>query len=280
MNTLAFILVLAGLLGLLFALPRIYQICRVPECSQQGWYVLLALVCLFVLGYIGFLWLLSAQNTGQLEMIVAFIFFGGGGFVFLVSELSGQTMKQLLWTLEEKDYQANHDHLTGLPNRHAFYAAITALLASKPGQFACLMMDLDDFKVINDTCGHHVGDLVLVEVAERVSSHVPEGALVARLGGDELAILLPKGEAVDAIALAEMLQDLLKQDIIIGSHRLAVSTSVGIALFPEHGEDKKYLLKHADIAMYYAKRNDKRWQMYEPHQKLHPLPSGANWSDT
>ncbi len=152
-------------------------------------------------------------------------------------------------------FQAQHDPLTGLPNRLLLGQGLEqAVTAADGGRAALLLLDLDRFKEINDTLGHGVGDAVLQQVAQRLQARVREGDLVARLGGDEFAIVLP-GVGEEAVqGLAGRLYAALEAPIGVGGHAVDIDASIGIALFPAHGEDAESLLQHADVAMYEAKR--------------------------
>jgi diguanylate cyclase (GGDEF)-like protein len=160
-----------------------------------------------------------------------------------------------------RDHEARHDPLTGLPNRREFHARFGALAAS--GEVAVLMLDLDDFKEINDTLGHGAGDHVLREIGRRLTE-APDG-MVARLGGDEFVILLtgvPTADRARARAAA-LLQD-IRRPVALDDVNLVVGGSIGIALYPSHGETSDALLTHADVAMYAAKAAGTGVEVYTP----------------
>lgn len=153
---------------------------------------------------------------------------------------------------------AEHDALTGLPNRALFSDHLTHALAQarrNRTRLALMFIDLDRFKPINDTLGHHVGDALLQVVAQRLLECVRESDIVGRLGGDEFVVLLPVIDTDDdALTVAEKIREALNQPFELGSGQpLSVSSSTGIALFPEHGADEVQLTKNADAAMYMAK---------------------------
>jgi len=164
---------------------------------------------------------------------------------------------------------AYFDVLTGLPNRRLLTDRLQVAIASahRHGQqLAIMFLDLDLFKRINDSLGHGVGDQVLIETAARISHCIREGDTVARLGGDEFTILLPEIEHLeDAAKLAERLITQVKQPFMIDDHELYVTTSIGIAVYPDDGDSVETLIKNADTAMYRAKdlgRNS--FQLYTP----------------
>jgi diguanylate cyclase (GGDEF)-like protein/PAS domain S-box-containing protein len=157
------------------------------------------------------------------------------------------------------EYLAHHDSLTGLPNRmflHREFAQALAAGAAPAGAAVLLLLDLDRFKEINDTLGHHVGDLLLQEIGPRLRPVLgDEPGVMCRLGGDEFALLLPSIGSVEAAReLAQRLLVALREPFLIDAMQLLMDASMGIALFPDDGEDSHALLRSADVAMYEAKR--------------------------
>jgi diguanylate cyclase (GGDEF)-like protein/PAS domain S-box-containing protein len=152
---------------------------------------------------------------------------------------------------------ATHDSLTGLPNRALLSDRLTmglALSRRTGNKLAVLMLDLDKFKIINDTMGHDVGDQLLKAVAERLASVTRKSDTIARLGGDEFVLALPQISSLDnAAMLAQRVLDVLREPFIFDGHQLNVTTSIGIAVYPEDGKEIHILLKNADNAMYRAK---------------------------
>ena len=152
---------------------------------------------------------------------------------------------------------AYYDALTGLPNRILLHDRLSKALASArrgKHKVALLFFDLDRFKIINDSLGHSVGDLLLQEVAERLKSCAREGDTVARLGGDEFLIVLTHVNDIPGAAVsAERFMDAMTAKFHIQGHSLSIGCSLGISIFPEHGADSETLIKHADAAMYSAK---------------------------
>ena len=172
-----------------------------------------------------------------------------------------------------KQHQALHDALTGLPNRELFRDRIDqAVNASRrSGDTAVVMiMDLDHFKEINDTLGHHMGDLLLQEVSRRLRLALRESDTVARLGGDEFGVLLPRVEtAGDGAAVAQNLLVHLREPFVLEGMRLEIDASIGLALHPLHGEDNETLQQRADIAMYSAKQSGRGFAIFEPELDRH-----------
>ena len=154
---------------------------------------------------------------------------------------------------------ALHDPLTGLPNRTLFnqrlLSALGSLAEAGGNQVALMVIDLNGFKAVNDTLGHHAGDLVLLESGRRLTAGVGPAGVVARLGGDEFAVLLPEVAGLAAATeLAGRLVDSLRRDFLLDEGQAAISGSLGIALGPLHGAGDE-LFRHADAAMYRAKGN-------------------------
>lgn len=151
---------------------------------------------------------------------------------------------------------ALHDNLTKLPNRLLLEDRIEQSMLKvtrNGGHFALMFMDLDGFKPINDAFGHHVGDLLLREVGQRLRENLRAQDTLARVGGDEFVLLAELSEPNDAVNVAGQMVTLVSQPFQVGEHQLRVSTSVGIVLYPGDGDDRQTLLMNADAAMYHAK---------------------------
>ena len=177
--------------------------------------------------------------------------------------------KQAEATLE---HRALHDSLTELPNRVLLHERLQqAILVAHRDRnpLALLVMDLNHFKEINDTFGHHVGDLVLKQLAHRLRATLRESDTVARLSGDEFAMLLPNTDTRGASLSARKVLQALDQPFFLEGYRLEVGASIGIAFFPEHGKDVDTLLHRADVAMYAAKRSEAGFAPYSREQDMY-----------
>ncbi len=167
-----------------------------------------------------------------------------------------------------RQHEALHDGLTGLPNRTLLHrrteVAIESLVrehgiepvrSAKEGDrlAAVMLLDLDHFKEVNDTLGHHVGDALLREVAARVRSLCPDDVTVSRLGGDEFAVLVPRTGVAAAMTLAERIAEALRMPAVVDGVRIAMQSSIGVALAPLHAHTVEGILQRADIALYRAK---------------------------
>ena len=183
----------------------------------------------------------------------------GLGLLYLVlAALSWSTTHRLRRYAALQERAALHDHLTGLPNRALFRLQVErAIRQCTVGQCAAVVLvDLDRFKQVNDTLGHHAGDLLLVAVAQRLEAAVRTDDTVARLGGDEFGIVLPAvGSAAAAVDLLERARLAVGSDIDLDGQVVRVHASFGVALYPQHGAQLDELLHHADTAMYLSKRS-------------------------
>jgi len=162
---------------------------------------------------------------------------------------------------------AYHDALTGLPNRVLFRDRVSVALAQarrNKQMLAVMFLDLDRFKSVNDALGHMRGDELLKRVAGRLAGHVREGDTVARVGGDEFTLLLHEIPQVeDAIEVAQRILESLRRPLVVGRHKLHITTSIGITVYPNDGDDVETLMKNADTAMYRAKEQGRdNYQIY------------------
>ncbi|MEV6299065.1 bifunctional diguanylate cyclase/phosphodiesterase [Actinoplanes sp. NPDC051861] len=184
----------------------------------------------------------------------------GGALVALylvLALLAWSTTRSLSRYAARQEYQATHDALTGLPNRAAYRAHAEVVLgnAERNGAIgAIVLVDLNRFKEVNDTLGHHAGDELLRVVADRMGSALGPDDLLARLGGDEFAILLPGRARDEAVALLESMRDRVSDEMVLDGVPLSIEASFGVALYPEHGLQLEKLKQRADTAMYQGKR--------------------------
>jgi diguanylate cyclase (GGDEF)-like protein len=175
---------------------------------------------------------------------------------------------------EELSWQANHDPLTGLPNREFFLERLSGVLSRRAGRVAALFVDLDDFKVVNDSLGHGAGDRVIGAVAERLRRALRADDVIARFGGDEFSVLLPGIVSDDdPLAAAERLGEALREPIVVDGERRYVSASVGLAQSgPDENADAHALVRDADAAMYKAKELGKaRCEVFDASMREHAV---------
>ncbi|HZP95420.1 MAG TPA: EAL domain-containing protein [Candidatus Limnocylindria bacterium] len=171
----------------------------------------------------------------------------------------------------ERDLErlARYDPLTGLPNRTLFRDRLDhAVLRSRRAATPCalLLLDLDRFKEVNNTFGHRAGDELLRRVGQTLCEVLRKSDIIARFGGDEFAILLHGADAASATRLARRLRKALERPFAVEEHAVDIAASMGVAAYPEHGEDSEILLRHAEIAMYAAKSAHAGHAVYAPSQ--------------
>ena len=171
-------------------------------------------------------------------------------------------------------HQATHDSLTSLPNRAALLAQLERALAPDRSQpsIALMMLDLCRFKEVNDTLGHNVGDRVLCEVAQRFQQALGDRGFIARIGGDEFTVVIDRPHSSDTIvSTSQALVDSLRTPIDVAGISIEVGVSIGIARFPQDASEAQTLLRHADVAMYVAKRRGAPYEFYDSAQDENSL---------
>ncbi len=198
------------------------------------------------------------------------------GLYAVLGMISWWTTRSLRRHAAEHEHQALHDPLTGLPNRQLFRrTAEEALQAGRRGEGGALVLvDLDHFKEVNDTLGHHAGDELLRVVAQRLYGSLRTDDTVARLGGDEFGIVLPRAtDRTGTVALLTRVRRELAEEITLDGVTLSVEASFGVCFYPDDAETLEELLQHADAAMYQGKHGTTGVVVYEPASSQHPTHS-------
>jgi len=225
------------------------------------------------------------QPDGELRWFrrLFYPYMNGVGDVVRIDGLMEDTT-ELKATLERLNSLATTDSLTGLTNRTLFHdrltQAIEAASRSDNQQVVMMLLDLDRFKEINDTLGHHSGDKVLIEVGQRLQAILRKTDTLARLGGDEFGILLPqvKDGRHTSEKIAKKIQQAFVSPYHVDDNELFLGVSTGITIYPEHGEDVTTLMRRADVAMYSTKGNELGYMFYDaeldPHAQKNLLLSG------
>src|SRR3954468_11470867 len=193
------------------------------------------------------------------------------GLVAVTAVASQRLRKQAA----DREQQALSDGLTGLPNRTMFNDLVTRTILGaqrKKKLLAVMLMDLDRFKEVNDTLGHHNGDLLLQRIAQRMQGVLRDGETIARLGGDEFAILIPDVPDRQAcVHVARRLLKTLEEPVVVGGLALQCEGSIGIAIYPEHGKQVEAIMRAADVAMYVTKEQRSGHEFYDAalHEHRH-----------
>jgi diguanylate cyclase len=176
-------------------------------------------------------------------------------------------------------FSAMNDELTGLPNRRSFYDAVSGVLSTGAGNTCLVMLDIDNFKDVNDTLGHQAGDDLICSVAKRLKRHLPKGSTLARLGGDELAVVAAADEAERVQQLISGIEAAFAEPFVLLGQQLDIKVSAGVAQAPEHCKSRSELMRLADIALYRAKeegRNRIRYFSSNMDQTIRERRSIAN----
>src|ERR1700688_2820288 len=219
---------------------------------------------------------LSEASRATYALLQSIMLAATPGLLILGTVLSLRILQQRKRADDRVRHIAFHDDLTSLPNRLMLYQRLDQALSRhrRAGtQLAVLFMDLDRFKVINDSLGHEVGDVLLRQVADRLRAQSREGDTVARMGGDEFVVLVEdQANLSDISACTRRLVDQLSAPYLLGEKACHVTLSIGISVFPSDGNDSQELLKAADVAMYRAKEMGRNnYQYYLPSMNVHTL---------
>ncbi|MDP2828002.1 MAG: EAL domain-containing protein [Sulfuricellaceae bacterium] len=268
------ILVVGGIVQLIRSFSFARFLLKRDFGNPGGWRTLFVFVVFFVGGYSSYAILLLKEPVGVIQLVVSCIFFLGGMFVVTVVRMSSLSVQYVMHMAAVEKHHAHHDPLTGLPNRLLLMERIVqAIDRSKQNRRPCaiLIMDLNRFKEVNDTLGHHFGDLLLIELSTRLQNYIGHSDMLGRLGGDEFGFVLEGQSAENPTAFCQHALQQVERPFDVETHSLSIGGSIGIALYPVHGTEPSSLLQHADIAMYEAKRQGKGYMQYEAGLDRHSL---------
>lgn len=270
------VIMVIGIALLIASLRPIRTIYKEQNTSGQdiAWKGLGVLVILFIVGYILFLMTLLDSDMSTIDIVVSFILFSGSCFVVAVTRLSLISIKEIKKMGLLERHHALHDALTNLPNRTLLNETMANAISSakrKKTPLAVMLMDLNNFKEVNDTLGHHCGDRLLQLIVPVLTKSIRENDMVARLGGDEFAVTLPEASLSDAKIIATRIIKAMEQPFQVEQYKLNLGISIGISQYPEDGLDSDVLLQKADVAMYVAKRNSLGFSIYDLSQDKNSL---------
>ena len=270
----ALLLVTLGALFLMQALVTARFLLNDEYGHPRGWKILFGFIILFLFSYVGYGVMLTARPIETIDLVIAAVFFGGGLFVVMVVRMSVRTVQYVHHMRALERHHALHDSLTSLPNRRLMMERIDqAIVAAQSRQkpLAILILDLNRFKEVNDTLGHHCGDQLLMALSPRLLSAISATDVVARLGGDEFGFVLEDVSVDQVCNICKRILEVVDQPFVIDGHGVSIGGSVGIAMYPEHGDEPQLLMQHADVAMYEAKRHGQGYAVYEPEQDQYSL---------
>ena len=266
-SSIVFLEIILIIMGVIFLVSSLVPIKKVIlELSsgelQRKWKILSVLVFFFIFSYIIFcynLWLIR-NVLNPLSFIVALMLLGGGVFVYLVGQLALKTMSDIR-KIAILQYESITDSLTGLKNRRYFDQRLYEEIAHAKRYrlpLSLLLIDVDHFKIVNDTYGHKIGDEVLKNLSKIILEMVRDSDIVARYGGEEIAIITPNTEKAEAILLAERLRNLVQKSSLANvdatQEVVQITISIGVSSLNLVVMDKDTLVEEADKALYEAKK--------------------------
>ncbi|EEZ86802.1 conserved hypothetical protein [Vibrio harveyi 1DA3] len=258
--TFAFVLVIIGLILLCWGWQMTKSICS--KTDVPGWIVLLILITGFIFAYAAFLHeIINKPVASLLETGLALLLFGGSIFVVLVIKWSNDSINELHKVAEREKHNAVHDSLTGLPNRKFCFEQIDDRI-QEGAPFSVILFDVVNFKQINDAMGHFSGDLLLIQIGQRLQTELTGDDEIFRVGGDEFVILTSCAEHSAGSNLVGRLDNAMSQRFNLGEFQVSSRVVFGISTFPFDADSNDLLIKCADIAMYHAKRNGQLMAFY------------------
>ena len=231
MNEFFIAIIIVGTVLLLASLMTTLKICQKSDSS--AWYLLFYFIILFIIGYLGILYyFLYFQLDPILVSTVACILFGGGGFVYLVIKLSYSSLLSTEEAVEVQRYQAEHDILTGLPNRKMFFKSLSHII-SQSTPCSVLFIDLNDFKQVNDSFGHYCGDQLLIATAHALKFNLSDHGSLFRLAGDEFAILSTYQSKKGLQRCINLITKSVQAPLKIDKQLINVNLSIGVSHYPQ-----------------------------------------------
>lgn len=253
MKAIALFLIFIGFIWLTLSLKPTRKI--VARTQDAGWKFLSLLIVYFLAVYFGsFIYVLSLHEFITAYFAYGVLLAGGGAFVFLVTRYS-------LNSILEYEHQVSHDRITNLKNRHSFTKSIEHLVDNSTS-FYIMLIDLNGFKQFNDAFGHPFGDVLLKQVANRISAMLPQHCQLYRVGGDEFAILGKEDSKSHLENDIQTIQDLFAQTIEVQNQKLSIGVSIGISTYPCYIKSPYELIQQAEQALYSSKSSKGHWKIF------------------
>ncbi|PWI33339.1 bifunctional diguanylate cyclase/phosphodiesterase [Vibrio albus] len=260
LNLIPILLTFVGLLMLMYSLRPTAAICK--KSQQKGWCLLYYLILFFVLGYlISLIRFVSAPVFTVEYLVHSLILVSGGLFVLMVTQLSHRSILQVEESTSREEYNALHDSLTSLGNRHYLHRAATSLIRERTS-FTLLVIDLNNFRQINNAIGHYLGDELIRALSIKLRQHLPEQCSIYRMSGDEFTLLWEKTTDIELELLANQIHELLSSPLDIHGYSLHISASIGVSCYPRHSGNIEKLLQQAELAMYACKRRGSEYLVF------------------
>ena len=269
LNAAVMAFILSGAIILTISLYYGYKTYKQAREHFQTWWLLIALNGLFIGGYGVLAWSMKDQTATLTDLVVALILFGGSILIWGFIQFGQSLITELTRIAALERHRAIHDDLTSLPNRAFFTGYLDDALRhrkpARPKQLAVLMMDMDRFKIINDTMGHYYGDILLQQIALRLHRAIRRTDMLARLGGDEFGVMLELADDPSPLnKICQHIVEALKEPFAVNGFPAEIGVSIGVAWCPDHGQSSIELMKHAKTAMYEAKKRHINTVVYEP----------------
>ncbi|MDW6093316.1 putative bifunctional diguanylate cyclase/phosphodiesterase [Vibrio rhizosphaerae] len=259
----AFANVAVGIFLLIFSIKPTHEI----GCTEQAsrWKMLITLLFAVILGYLSVLIALVYHPINSDLSAMSLILFGASLFIALLVSRFRNLLNKANRSTQDEQYHSLHDSLTSLANRKYLFRSLQSLVQTKQ-QFSLLLIDLNNFKQINDGLGHYFGDKFLISVANLLQENTKQYGRLYRMGGDEFALILPGNDEDTILNVVDSIHDALHAPVKVMTYSMKTSASVGITKYPLNGHEVSNLLKQADLAMYDSKKKHKPYTFY--HDQL------------
>ncbi len=245
------LLTFTGLIILMYSLRPTGEIC--DKSQQTGWRILYSFILFFILVYLISTIRFFTTTEFRLDYLIhAIILFSGSIFVLMVTHLSQRSLRQIEKSIAREKYNALHDNLTSLGNRRAFLKTMAGLIEEK-SPFTLLIIDLNNFKQINNAMGHYYGDEFLRAVSDKLRTHLPKESTLHRLGGNEFALLWEDKHNFQLKSIVDEIHFQLSHPLNVQGYSLCSGAGIGVSSYPRYSSDANELLQQANLAMYASK---------------------------